>query len=141
MAGFQAMNEPKASSAGCGRNGGVVIYVVDDEPMLLELAAIILEPFGYRIETFRAPEAALQAFRAAVTPPALILTDYAMHSMTGLQLAEACRQIRPQQKILLISGTVGPEVLRGAPVQPDRFLVKPYQSRQLIEAVEAVLKD
>ena len=133
------MNEPKTNSLESGRSGRALIYVVDDEPMLLELASVILEPLGYILETFRAPETALRAFKAAEPPPALLITDYAMHTMNGLELVEACRQIRPQQKALLLSGTVGPEVLRNAPVQPDRFLGKPYQSKQLIEAVEAVL--
>jgi CheY-like chemotaxis protein len=135
------MRKPKANSLGSGPTSGALIYVVDDEPMLLELASVILEPLGYTIETFRAPEAALRAFRAAEPPPTLIITDYAMHSMTGLELAEACRQIRPRQKILLVSGTVGSDILRGAPVQPDRFLSKPYHAKQLIDMVEAVLLD
>ena len=62
-----------------------------------------------------------------------------MHSMTGLELASACRRIRPKQKVLLVSGTVGPDIFRDAPVQPDRFLAKPYQAKQLIEAVAAML--
>ena len=133
------MHEPKAKSRGSGRGGGVLIYVVDDEPMLLELASVILEPLGYTIETFRAPQLALRAFRTAQPQPELIITDYAMHSMTGLELAEACREIQPQQKILLVSGTVGADILRRARVQPDRFLAKPYQAKQLVEMVQAVL--
>jgi CheY-like chemotaxis protein len=133
------MHEPEANSLGSGHSAGALIYVVDDEPMLLELALVILEPVGYIIETFRAPETALRAFRTADPPPDLIITDYAMHPMTGLDLAEACRKIRPGQKVLLVSGTVGSDILRGAPVRPDRFLVKPYQAKQLIDMVEAVL--
>jgi CheY-like chemotaxis protein len=113
--------------------------VVDDEPMLLELGSAILKPLGYRVETFRSPETALRAFERAEPGPALVVTDYAMHSLTGLELASACRRIRPKQKILLVSGTVGPDILRDAPVKPDRFLAKPYQPKQLIEAVEAML--
>jgi len=138
-AGLQEMNEPKAKNAGSSQSGGALIYVVDDEPMLLELASVILEPLGYTIETFRAPETALRAFTAADPPPALVITDYAMHTMSGLELAEACRRIRPQQRVLLLSGTVGADIFRNAPVRPDRFLAKPYQSKQLIEAVEATL--
>ena len=135
------MDEPKANSLGSGQSNGALIYVVDDEPMLLELASVILEPLGYTVETFRAPETALRAFRAAEPPPALIITDYAMHTMTGMDLAAACRQIHPRQKVLLVSGTVGSDILRGAPVQPNRFLTKPYQAKQLIDMVEAVLAD
>jgi CheY-like chemotaxis protein len=135
------MNEPKEDSSGRGKRGEALIYVVDDEPMLLELASAILEPLGYRVETFRSPETALRAFELAEPRPALIVTDYAMHSMTGLELASACRRIRPKQKVLLVSGTVGSDILRDALVQPDRFLVKPYQMTQLIEAVGTTLAE
>ena len=135
------MHEPKANSLGSGQSSGALIYVVDDEPMLLELASVILEPLGYTVETFRAPETALRAFRAAEPPPALIITDYAMHTMTGLDLAEACRQIWPRQKVLLVSGTVGPDIFGVADDKPDRFLGKPYQSMQLIDMVKELLAD
>ena len=116
-----------------------MIYVVDDEPMLLELASVILEPLGYQVSTFCVPEKALQAFRTAKCPPALLITDYAMQSMNGVELIACCRQLRPDQKVLLVSGTVGPEIYRDVPAKPDRFLAKPFQSRQLAEAVAAML--
>ena len=133
------MNEPKAETGERRKNRGPLIYLVDDEPMLLELGAVILEPLGYTIETFSSPETALRAFEVAEVKPALIITDYAMHEMTGLELAAACRRIRPEQKVLLVTGTVGPDVCRGAAVKPDGFLAKPYQSKQLVDAVTATL--
>jgi CheY-like chemotaxis protein len=135
------MDKPKANSVGAGQSNRALIYLVDDEPMLLELASVILEPLGYRIEAFRTPEAALRAFKTAEAPPALIITDYEMDAMTGRDLMEACRQIRPGQKFLLISGTVGPDMFDVGLVKPDRFLAKPYRSKQLIESVEAMLAD
>ncbi len=116
-----------------------LIYVVDDEPMLLELATVILAPQGYELRTFRDPEAALSAYRAAVPPPDLLITDYAMHSMNGLQLMEACRKLRPAQKILMVSGTVGEEIFHDSPTKPDRFLAKPYQAKQLVDVVESLV--
>ncbi len=133
------MNEQNAEHPGPGQSAQPLIYVVDDEPMLLELASVILEPLGYAVETFCSPESALRAFELARPEPALIVTDYAMHSMTGLELAAACRRIQPHQKVLLLSGTVGPEIFRRAPAKPDRFLAKPYQAKQLIDAVEEML--
>ena len=139
ITGNQEMHEPKPNSVGLGQSNRALIYVVDDEPMLLELASVILEPRGYRIETYGDPESALQAFKAADPPPALIITDFAMHEMTGMELMEACRQVRPGQKVLLVSGTVGPDIFGVADDKPDRFLGKPYQSKQLIEMVESLL--
>src|ERR1039458_2953491 len=42
--GREAMNVPKAETGERGKNRGQMIYLVDDEPMLLELASVILEP-------------------------------------------------------------------------------------------------
>ncbi len=134
------MNEPKTKRPEGGKSGKPVVYVVGDEPMLLELASMILESLGCAVETFRSPDSALRAFKAAEPRPALIITDYAMHSMTGLDLAQACRRLRPEQKILLVSGTVGPEIFRDAPARPDRFLAKPYEAGQLSNAVKALLE-
>ena len=130
---------PKVAEVARGTQG--VIYVVDDEAMLLELAAVILAPLGYKIQTFRDPESALQAFTRAKPRPRLLITDFAMHRMNGMALTEACRRVEPSQKILMISGTVGPEIFQGATVRPDGFLAKPYQARQLIETVKSMLKD
>ncbi len=128
------MNEPKANSSGRGKDAQPLIYVVDDEPMLLEMAAVILEPLGYKVKTFRDGE-------SAVEKPALIITDFQMHIMSGLALIEACRRIQPRQKILLVSGTVDERIYRNAASKPDRFLAKPYQAKQLESAVKSLLGD
>jgi len=62
-----------------------------------------------------------------------------MHAMNGMDLIKACRQIQPHQKILLISGTVGEDIYRNSTEKPDQFLAKPYHSKQLVDAVEALL--
>jgi CheY-like chemotaxis protein len=118
-----------------------LIFVVDDEPLLLELAAALLEPAGFVVKTFRDPDAALQAFTAAKPRPDVVITDYAMHQMTGLDLIRGCRQINPKQKIILVSGTVDEDVYVYSRVKPDRFLAKPYQAKQLIGLVQALLAD
>src|SRR6266446_5908261 len=133
------MSPPNPNSSEQGKANGALIYVVDDEPMLLELATVVLEPLGYRIKTFRDPASAMRAFTCAEPPPALVITDYAMHSMNGLELIAACRQRQPGQKILLLSGTVDEQIYRDFSEKPNRFLPKPYQARQLITAVESLL--
>lgn len=116
-----------------------LIYVVDDEPMLLELATIVLEPLGYQVRTFRDPEEALQAFTDAEPQPALVITDYAMHNLNGMDLVTQCKKLRPEQKVVLVSGTVGQEVFEDSLVKPDRFLAKPYQAKQLRETVSELV--
>ncbi len=135
------MKEPMANRSQPGTGARTLIYVVDDEPMLLELATMILEPLGYAIETFRDPEAAINAFTSASARPALVITDYAMHTLTGLDLMEACRRVQPRQKFLLVSGTVDEAIYRNTPGKPNRFLAKPYQAKQLSDMVKSLLEE
>ena len=113
------------------------VFVVDDEPMLLELAEAILKPLGYQVRTFRDPELALKEFPAAL--PDVIITDYAMGRMNGMDLVRECRRLNPHQKMILLSGTVDEHVFADAPVKPDQFLTKPYQIQELAERVRSLI--
>ncbi len=117
------------------------IFIVDDEPMLLELAERILGDAKYDIQTFNNPEKALSAYAAAEKPPELVITDFAMHQMDGLDLIRECRRRHPRQKMILVSGTVDETVFSGTGVRPDGFLAKPYKPAELAEVVQAVLED
>lgn len=134
------MTEAKKTRKEPAKKSRGLIYVVDDEPMLLELALVILEPVGFTVKTFRDPELAVQEFNQSKPKPALVVTDYAMHSMNGIQLVERFRRIDPEMKILLVSGTVGEEIYQSAMCRPDKFLAKPYQAHQLIDAVQSLIE-
>jgi DNA-binding NtrC family response regulator len=135
------MNPSKANHSAGDRKAGTLIYVVDDEPVLLELASVILEPLGYEVETFRDAQSALTAFASAKPRPTLIITDFSMHATSGLALIEACRKIQPRQKVLLVSGTVDERVYEDSAPKPNQFLAKPYNVKQLEEAVKTLLGD
>jgi DNA-binding NtrC family response regulator len=100
---------------------------------------LVLGPLGFRVRMFRDAEKAIRAFGLTKPPPALIVTDYAMHTLTGMDLIQACRRIHPQQKIILVSGTVDETIYHNAEVKADRFLAKPFQARQLADLVREVL--
>ena len=121
--------------------GPALIYIVDDEPMLVDLAELILKGDGYRIKKFHAPEPALKSFLAESVLPALLVTDYVMGAMTGMDLAVQCKAKHPGLRILMLGGTVGPEILVGAPIRIDRFLAKPYQAQILREMVSGLLAE
>jgi len=119
-------------------NTPVTIFVVDDEPMLLEMAVMILEPLHFRVRTFRDPQTALAEYSASDPRPELIVTDYAMHSMTGMDLIRECRRIHPKQKIVLLSGTVDESIYTKAEATPDRFLAKPYQVSDFVALIQSL---
>ena len=133
------MSQTKSRSAQGQATDKPVIYAVDDEVMILELFTVLLEPLGYRVLTFSDPAQALESLSASLPRPALIITDYAMHSLNGMELIERCRAVAPDQKILLASGTVGEEVFEGTAVRPDRFISKPFKTRELVAAVRELI--
>ena len=126
------MNAP-----GSAKTKPTTLFVVDDEPLLLELATLTLEPLGFEVRTFCNPELALREF--AVAPPDLVVTDYAMGRMSGMDLIRECRRINPAQKIILISGTVDEQVFADARVRPDRFIGKPYQLSDFSSCINELL--
>lgn len=133
------MSASPANKNGQSADNRPLIFAVDDEPMLLELATMILQPQGFRVETFRDPVAAVRAYSIANPLPILILTDFAMHRMNGLDLIRDCRLIHPEQKILMVSGTVDATVYQNSPHKPDAFLAKPYSTSELTDLVNKLL--
>jgi CheY-like chemotaxis protein len=133
------MSNSTATQNGKAPEARPLIFVVDDEPMLLELSSLILAPAGFRVETYRDPLAAVRAFSLANPLPDLIITDFAMHQMNGLDLIRDCRRIHPEQKILMVSGTVDAGIYQNAPDQPDAFLAKPYSATELVAMVKKLL--
>ena len=116
-----------------------LVYVVDDEPMLLELADMILSAEGYRVEKFQSSDAALKAFLAAETKPALLITDYNLGAMDGLELIAQCRHTQPELKTIMISGSLRAETYTRSNVKADGFLGKPYRPDQLANLVRTLM--
>lgn len=117
---------------------GKTIFVVDDEVQLLELAKLVFEDIGYEVRTFEDPEEALKEYRKNC--PALVVTDYWMPRMSGMDLIRECRRLNPAQKTILISGTVDGQVFANAVIQPDQFVAKPYDPQALKNMVVKMLE-
>ena len=116
-----------------------LIFLVDDQPMLLDLAEISLQSGDYALKKFLDPEEALAAFLKSRTKPDLLITDYALGKMNGLELIERCKAAKPDLKTILVSGTAGAEIVLESAVKVDRFVGKPYQPTGLAELVQRVL--
>ena len=114
-------------------------YIVDDDADLGCLVQTILEQAGLRTVFFPEPDQALKAFQAAGTKPDLLLTDFHMHSMDGMELIESCKRLEPRLKTILYSGTVLAEMLEPYAYKPDKFLQKPFQPKLLLDAIRAAL--
>ena len=116
------------------------VLLVDDEEALLSLGHAMLTRLGYDVVVCSTSTNALEAFTAAPERFDLVVTDYTMPSLTGMQLVVACRQLRPDLPILLYTGWLGiPEA--GHTPAPGRMAVlqKPFSLHELDGALRQLL--
>lgn len=84
--------------------GSEVILFVDDEILLTQLGADMLERMGYRIKTCTSGSKALALFKYNPTGYDLLIADLFMPEMSGLVLAAECKIIRPDFPVIISSG-------------------------------------
>lgn len=117
----------------------VDVFVVDDDALLRELAVMFVKKAGLSYREFPNAEHALEAYKVASPPPRIIISDYFMAKMTGLELLEQCKALNPALKTLLVSGTVEARVMQGSTV--DGFLPKPYRPEMLLAKINEFTSD
>lgn len=121
-------------------NTEVLIYVVDDESMIGEIAEITLKLKGFRTKLFSDPELALQSLENSAEKPSLMIADFLMRPINGIELIEQCKEIQPNLKKILFSGNVGKEILQYYSVKPEAFVAKPFFPNSLVTTVNSVLE-
>ena len=119
---------------------GQTVMVVDDEPALVELAEEMLAKLGYQPVGFKSSVAALAAFRAAPQRFDAVLTDETMPDLTGTELAQHLRELRPDIPIVLMSGLGGAELLkRVTEAGVTEIMRKPLVRREIADSLERAL--
>ncbi len=107
------------------------VLVVDDDPLVAAGTAMMLEDLGHSAHVATSAEEALALLERDVVPH-LVLTDYAMPGMTGLELADRLRRERPELPVVLATGYA--ELAAGAAPWLPR-LAKPYRQEELAALV------
>jgi signal transduction histidine kinase len=126
----EAQSEPLVKTA-----SGQRVLVVDDEPGVRTFMAETLRDAGYHATEAEDPGAALRLIGS--DPPALLLTDYSMPGMTGLELAERARAQVDGLRVLIVSGYADAAALEASAARPA-LLRKPFDERALLDAVHNV---
>ncbi len=115
---------------------GALVFVVDDNELLGEITRQLLDSAGYATKLFHQGLPARDELLTTSSPPIVLVTDFDIGDINGLELINEVRAKLPQIKTLLVSGTAKPEVLALHPVKPDQFLAKPFRADDLIGAVD-----
>ena len=114
------------------RSGGILI--VDDERPNLTVLRNFLEA-GYRIHEAQSGAAALEIVKS--TDLDVVITDQRMPEMTGVELLEQIRDLKPEVAGIVLTGFTDPPALISAinRARVFRFLKKPWQPEDILEAV------
>jgi len=120
--------------------GSETIMVVEDDQTVRDLAVRVLERAGYEVIEAAGAEAALEQARSRTGPIHLLLTDIVMPHISGSELAERMTQIRPETKVLYMSGYTDDSIVHQGVLDPGTaFMQKPFSPWSLARRVRQVL--
>ncbi len=114
------------------------ILVVDDEPNIIELARLYLTREGYEVESAATGNEALS--KQAAGNPDLIILDLMLPDIDGY---EVCRRVRAKSDVPILMLTARIEdvdKIVGLELGADDYLTKPYNPRELVARVRAILR-
>jgi DNA-binding response OmpR family regulator len=117
---------------------GERILVVDDEPNIVDLARVYLEREGFRVES--ASDGAQALARLREREPALVILDLMLPEVDGY---EVCRRTRARSEVPILMLTARDEdvdKIVGLELGADDYLTKPFNPRELVARVKAILR-
>ncbi|MCX7153644.1 MAG: ATP-binding protein [Proteobacteria bacterium] len=132
----------KTSTPAFGLDGGKHILYLDDDDSLVFLVKRFLERRGYRVSGFSSQSEALAALRADPAAFYLLLTDYNMPGMSGLDVALEARSIRADLPVAITSGFLDETLRQAASAAGVRDLIfKAIDLDEFCAAVQMVAGD
>ncbi len=120
--------------------GSETILFVEDDAAILRLGEAILNQLGYTVLPARTPGSALELTERHRGPIDLLITDVIMPEMNGKDLGHSISRLRPDIKILYMSGYTANIIAHHGVLEPGiQFLQKPFTVNTLATRVRAVL--
>ncbi|MDP9805959.1 two-component system response regulator MtrA [Trueperella bonasi] len=116
----------------------VRILVVDDDPAISEMVAILLESEGYEVSACVSGDSVLPLFRAE--HPDLVLLDVMLPGMDGVSVARALREESDVPIIMMSAKTDSVDVIAGLEAGADDYVTKPFENSVLLARVKARLR-
>jgi two-component system, cell cycle sensor histidine kinase and response regulator CckA len=137
----EAIEIEEASGRPAGKwQGEETILLVEDQPELRKMVRMILESYGYRVlEAGNADEALRQSDRWTERIH-LMLTDVVMPGMNGWDLANRLKPLRPQMKVIYMSGYSPTTTFNEIKAAGIDYLQKPLSLDDLVSKVREVLE-
>src|ERR1700733_11795655 len=125
-----------AAEHGMSHASPATILLVDDDPAVREVTAAMLEDLGYEVIEADDGAAALDLL-ARIGRIDLMLMDFSMPGMTGMELIKEVTEGRPELPVLLVTGYADDRAL--AAMGEDRLGLKPFRTEDLARKVRVAL--
>jgi PAS domain S-box-containing protein len=120
--------------------GGETILVVEDEDAIREVVRRILERHGYEVIIAATGADAIEVVTGRAEPVHLLLTDVVMPQMLGKEVSERVTAVRPEIRVLFMSGYARPVLAGTGTLDPGVELIeKPFSEPVLLAAVRRLL--
>ncbi|HVC65241.1 MAG TPA: response regulator, partial [Candidatus Dormibacteraeota bacterium] len=124
----------------CQSEQGETILVVEDEQDLRSYLLDALRGLGYQVLGAPHAQAALAILQQGARRIDLLLTDVVMPGMSGRELGRQAQEIRPDMRVLYMSGYTGDAIVRHGVLDASMLLLgKPFTPLALIAKVREVL--
>lgn len=117
------------------------VFVVDDEPDILELISLHLTKSGFKVKTFENGNSVLKAIKTVI--PDLFILDLMLPDYDGIDI---CKFLRKDDKfvsipvIILTAKSDEMDKILGLEIGADDYITKPFSPRELVARVKAVLR-
>ncbi|HWA25288.1 MAG TPA: response regulator [Lacunisphaera sp.] len=118
---------------------GELILLIDDEVRVRDLLSTVLLNHGYRVVAAHDAEVGFRLFCAEPDQFSLVISDINLPNISGHTFAELIRPIRPDIRILLMSGIEGTSSPFGERLSADPFLLKPFKPAALLDKIHRLL--
>ena len=116
-----------------------LILLVDDDPSIVQLAQMYLEREGFHVQSVSDGEAALDAVSAH--RPALVVLDVMLPKLDGFEVCKRLRQRDDPAAILMLTARDEDlDKILGLELGADDYLTKPFNPRELVARVKAILR-
>ncbi|MDP9510075.1 response regulator [Pseudomonas protegens] len=136
----QLDEQPLEHQSGTAQNGETVL-IVEDDPAVRVLVSAVLGELGYACVEAGDARSAMPILDSGQRID-LLISDVGLPGMNGRQLAEIGRQIRPQLKVLFITGYAEHAAARGGFLDPGMQLItKPFTFDLLTAKVQEMIRD
>jgi PAS domain S-box-containing protein len=130
---------PPPAEAAPGAGQGTIL-VVEDDVMVRTVTQAMLETLGYTVLVASSPLAALSVCERREVKIDLLITDVVMPDMTGPELRDRTREIRPELNVLFISGYASSALISTPDAPEVQVLPKPFSLSALAQATRNAMR-